>query len=155
MSSRSPARKARSKPNGNSGLRLHVGGTLIPGKHLYIERPADRELFDLLRQGKYCNILSSRQMGKSSLMARTYQRLIEAGYPAVVADMQLIWSVKISDGWYQALLEEMVKDQGAPAHTVLKLAGIVKCGAGGTLVVRNELYRTLFTDQWASETTGA
>ena len=48
--------------------KLHTGGTLIPGEHLYIKRPAAALLLKLLRQGEYCNVLTSRQMGKSSLM---------------------------------------------------------------------------------------
>jgi hypothetical protein len=109
MNSRSPAKKARSKPNRNGNPRLQVGGTLIPGKHLYIERPADRELFDLLREGEYCNILTSRQMGKSSLMAQTYTRLNDAGCHAVIADMGLIGSLVSSDRWYQGLLNAAVR----------------------------------------------
>ncbi|MGH9841450.1 MAG: AAA-like domain-containing protein, partial [Blastocatellia bacterium] len=114
MSSRSPARKPRSKSRDDSGLRLHVGGTLIPGKHLYIERPADRELFDLLRQGEYCNILTSRQMGKSSLMAQTHQRLVAEGHHVVIADMGSIGSLVSSDQWYQGLLETMVRKLALP-----------------------------------------
>ncbi len=114
MSSRSPTGKSRSKSKGNGALRLQVGGTLIPGKHLYIERPADQELFDLLRQGEYCNILTSRQMGKSSLMARTYKRLAAEGHHVVIADMGLIGSLVSSDQWYRGLLETMVRRLGLP-----------------------------------------
>ncbi len=114
--SRLPAKKARAKAANNDALRLQVGGTLTPGKHIYIERPADQELFDLLRQGEYCNILTSRQMGKSSLMARTYKRLIGDGHHAVLTDMQLLGSLSSSDEWYQAMLEETVRDLGLPVN---------------------------------------
>lgn len=36
-------------------LRLQAGGMLIPGKHLYIVRPADEKLWKWLKQGEYCN----------------------------------------------------------------------------------------------------
>ncbi|MCI0524251.1 MAG: AAA-like domain-containing protein, partial [Acidobacteria bacterium] len=114
MTSRLPAKKARMKSVKPNALRLQAGGTLIPGKHLYVTREADEWLYELLTTGEYCSILSSRQMGKSSLMARTYHRLIKVGYHAVIADMQLICSVKSSDEWYQALLEETGRDLGLP-----------------------------------------
>lgn len=50
---------------------LQAGGTLNPRRHVYIKRPADDRLFALLREGRYVNVLSSRQMGKSSLMRRS------------------------------------------------------------------------------------
>ena len=59
-------------------LKLQIGGTLIPGEHVYIERPTDRLLLELLQQGEYCNILTSRQMGKSSLMMQTAAKLSSA-----------------------------------------------------------------------------
>ena len=44
------------------------GGTLPLDAPSYIRRRADDELYALLRQGEFCYILTSRQMGKSSLM---------------------------------------------------------------------------------------
>ena len=58
-------------PETAGARQLQVGGTLNPRRHVYIERPEDEELLRLLLEGEYCNVLASRQMGKSSLMART------------------------------------------------------------------------------------
>ena len=69
--------------------RLQVGGTLIPGRHIYIPRPEDEQLFGLLSAGEYVNILSSRQVGKSSLMLRTAFRLREHGHRFAVVNLHL------------------------------------------------------------------
>ncbi len=52
-------------------LRLQAGGTLNPRRHVYVRRPQDQRLLELLLAGEYVNILTSRQIGKSSLMVRT------------------------------------------------------------------------------------
>jgi hypothetical protein len=52
-----------------------VGGTMKPDAPSYIKRDADEELYRLINSGQFCYILTSRQMGKSSLMARTAERL--------------------------------------------------------------------------------
>jgi hypothetical protein len=43
-------------------------------------------------------------------------------------------------------------DRTAPAHIALKLSGLVKRDERGLLVVRNRIYRMVFTDTWAQET---
>lgn len=48
-----------------------TGGTLPQDAPSYVERRADRDLFDGLLKGEFCYVLTSRQMGKSSLMVRT------------------------------------------------------------------------------------
>jgi adenylate cyclase len=48
-----------------------TGGTLRHDAPSYVERGADAALFHGLITGEFCYVLTSRQMGKSSLMART------------------------------------------------------------------------------------
>src|SRR5690349_14615643 len=66
------------------------GGTLPLDAPSYIRRRADEELFALLRQGEFCYILSSRQMGKSSLMVHVGARLRDAGVRVAILDLNAI-----------------------------------------------------------------
>ena len=43
-----------------------IGGTLQRNAPSYVPRQADIDLYDGLTQGKFCYVLTSRQMGKSS-----------------------------------------------------------------------------------------
>ena len=68
-------------------LVLQAGGTLNPRRHVYVERPEDAELLRLLRAGEYVNVLTSRQMGKSSLMVRTLLALREVEMRTASVDL--------------------------------------------------------------------
>lgn len=67
-----------------------TGGTLKPGEPSYVERRADTELFESLLAGEFCYVLTARQMGKSSLMARTAKRLEQAGVCSAIVDLTQI-----------------------------------------------------------------
>lgn len=79
------------------------GGTLRANTPSYVKRPADDELFEALMDSEYCFILTPRQMGKSSLMIRTSQRLKEQNFQTAIVDIQGIGTNKISE-WYASLL---------------------------------------------------
>jgi len=64
------------------------GGTMKPGAPSYIHRAADEELYNALLAGQYCSVLTTRQMGKSSLMARTAERLRALGIHCATVDLQ-------------------------------------------------------------------
>jgi hypothetical protein len=74
----------------HAALRLQVGGTLVPGRDLYIARPEDELLFQLLSACEYVNVLASRQVGKSSLMLSTAFRLREQGGRFAVVDLTVL-----------------------------------------------------------------
>ncbi len=81
-----------------------TGGTVPGGAPSYVERKADEELYEGLRRGEFCYVLTSRQMGKSSLMVRTAARLREAGVTAIVLDLTAIGQNLNAEQWYEGLL---------------------------------------------------
>src|SRR4051794_37115410 len=91
-----------------------VGGTMRPQAASYIERPADAELFERLRAGEFCYVLTARQMGKSSLMVRTARRLAAIGARSVVIDLTAIGTVG-ADAWYLGLLSALCSQLRLPA----------------------------------------
>jgi tetratricopeptide (TPR) repeat protein len=83
------------------------GGTVQAGKGVYIPRQADDELLDLCRAGKFTYILTARQMGKSSVMVRTSERLMQEGIKSVAIDLTKIGAAKTdvtAEKWYFGLL---------------------------------------------------
>ncbi len=84
-----------------------AGGTVPPGSPSYVERFADRELYEALLSGEYGYVLNSRQMGKSSLAVRTVTKLSEAGVRTAFVDLTRIGGANVSaEQWYAGLLAE-------------------------------------------------
>ena len=83
-----------------------TGGTLSRDALCYVTRKADDDLYAGLTQGRFCYVLTSRQMGKSSLMVRTASRLRDEGVGVVVLDLTALGQNLTAEQWYSGLLTQ-------------------------------------------------
>lgn len=84
--------------------RFHAGGTLRHDAPCYIERQADRDLLAALQAGEFSHILTSRQMGKSSLVARMAHVLRRQGTLVASLDLAALGTNLTPDQWYDGLI---------------------------------------------------
>ena len=89
-----------------------TGGTLRADHGCYLEREADRRMLDGLSAGQFCYVLTARQMGKSSLMVRTTQKLRERGHAAAILDLTGLGQNLTCEQWYDGLLLRLGQQLG-------------------------------------------
>lgn len=93
--------------------RFYVtGGTVPTGSSAYVVRQADTQLLEGLREGRFCYVLNTRQMGKSSLMVRTAATLRQEGYAVAVLDLTAIGQNLSPEQWYDGLLLSLAEQIG-------------------------------------------
>jgi len=106
----------------------HVGGSMPANTSSYVPRQADQELLAHVCAGDVCTVLTSRQMGKSSLMAHTVKALQKKRLRSVVIDLTAIIAHNMTaEAFYAGLIHAFIQqlklpvrlDQWWQAHALL------------------------------------
>jgi formylglycine-generating enzyme required for sulfatase activity len=87
-----------------------VGGPVDPQENLYISRSADQEFLELLRAGEYVNIITSRQMGKTSLVYRAIADLTPQGVKFAYFDLSRLRNEQQARRYFRTLLVEIGRE---------------------------------------------
>jgi len=93
-----------------------TGGTVQAGGGVYLARKADDDLLERCREGQFAFVLTARQMGKSSLMTRTAERLAGQGVRSVIIDLNALGTQLDAERWYLGLLAEVESQLGLKAR---------------------------------------
>ncbi|MBX2818922.1 MAG: AAA-like domain-containing protein [Rhodothermaceae bacterium] len=88
-----------------SNLTIYTeGGPVQANDGRYLPREADKELMALCSEGQFSYVLTARQMGKSSLMIRTAERLEEERIRTVIINLNSIGTIIDIDKWFFGVL---------------------------------------------------
>jgi hypothetical protein len=90
-----------------------VGGPVQPERPCYVEREADRRLYEALRAKRLCCVLGPRAIGKSSLLLRAARVLRASGTLVVSVDLRRSAALRdddAEDGWLRRVAEHIAEE---------------------------------------------
>lgn len=93
-----------------AGAFYKSGGTLAGDAPSYVTRRADADLLEALVEGDFCYVLTSRQMGKSSLVSRCRLALRDRAIHQAVLDLQRFGTNLTVEQWVNGLLNALAED---------------------------------------------
>lgn len=92
-------------------MKYKFSGTLPSDDPSYIERQADRDLYQRLRQRQFCYVFNSRKLGKSSLRVRVMSRLQRSGFACAAIDLSLDEvELASAEQWYFGICYSIMQD---------------------------------------------
>jgi CHASE2 domain-containing sensor protein len=91
-----------------TNYQYQIGGTLESNHCSYVKRKADDDLYNYLKNGDFCYVFNTRQMGKSSLQAQVQAKLIEDGFTCVYITLEDIGTNITEEKWYYSLIDLLV-----------------------------------------------
>ena len=94
----------------DSARELKIGGPVDQEENLYISRRVDDEFFGLLRAGEYVNIVTSRQMGKTSLVYRAIARLAPEGMRFAYFDLSRLRNEPDARRYFSTLIDDLARE---------------------------------------------
>ena len=132
-----------------------AGGAVQAGGGIYLERDADRELLQHCLAGDFTYILTSRQMGKSSLMYRAAERLADGGARPVIIDLTELGAQTTADQWYKGfllLVQEQLGLRAAAVRVVGRPFELRLCASADSLPARGRARRAIRAASCCSST---
>ncbi len=87
-----------------------VGGPVQAERPCYVEREADRRLYEALRAKRLCCVLGARAIGKSSLLLRARRALRASGTLVATVDLRLVAQLDENDSedaWLRRIAERV------------------------------------------------
>ncbi|MBP0015969.1 MAG: AAA-like domain-containing protein [Cyanobacteria bacterium SBLK] len=91
--------------------QYEIGGSLLSDSPSYVERNADREFYEALQAGKFCHVLNSRQMGKSSLCIRTMEKLKKDDFVCCILNLSASGKTGVNaEKWYAGIIRNLARD---------------------------------------------
>lgn len=102
-------------------MRYQVGGSLHSDDPTYVVRQADEKLYNSLKDGNFCYVFNSRQMGKSSLLQRISRCLKSEGYKCVYLDVTQLGSEDTTSAqWYKGIIVSIFYGLNLAEHVNFK-----------------------------------